>query len=105
MGRNWFVTGAASGLGREIAWAALGGGGTVVLADRRTEGAKELVAAYPDRPVARELDVTDQAQTDSVALPTTRARWASCVPMWRRARWASCVPMWRRSRAAGRVTP
>ncbi|MFD8050427.1 oxidoreductase [Streptomyces chartreusis] len=66
MGRIWFVTGAASGLGREIARAALGEGDTVVLADRRTQGAQELVAAYPDRTLSQELDVTDSAQIEEV---------------------------------------
>ncbi|MEE1938260.1 oxidoreductase [Streptomyces sp. TRM 70361] len=66
MGRIWFVTGAASGLGREIARAALGEGDTAVLADRRTQGAQEVVAAFPDRALARELDVTDSAQIEKV---------------------------------------
>ncbi|MEV6227403.1 oxidoreductase [Saccharopolyspora shandongensis] len=66
MGRIWFVTGAASGLGREIARAALGEGDTVVLADRRTQGAQELVSAYPDRTLSQELDVTDPVQIESV---------------------------------------
>ncbi|MFE7156957.1 oxidoreductase [Streptomyces sp. NPDC057636] len=66
MGRIWFVTGAASGLGREIARAALGEGDTVVLADRRTQGAQELVSAYPNRTLSQELDVTDSAQIEQV---------------------------------------
>ncbi|MEV5910550.1 oxidoreductase [Streptomyces chartreusis] len=66
MGRIWFVTGAASGLGREIARVALSEGDTVVLADRRTQGAQELVAAYPDRTLSQELDVTDSAQIEEV---------------------------------------
>lgn len=65
MGRIWFVTGAGSGLGREIARAALAEGDAVVLADRRTAGAGELSAAYPDRTLTWELDVTDSAQIDA----------------------------------------
>ncbi|GGN62231.1 short-chain dehydrogenase/reductase [Streptomyces albiflavescens] len=60
------VTGAASGLGREISRAALGAGDTVVLAVRRTEGAGELVSAYPERAQAVELDVTDPVRISAV---------------------------------------
>ncbi|MGX7670553.1 SDR family NAD(P)-dependent oxidoreductase [Plantactinospora sp. DSM 117369] len=66
MERVWLVTGAGSGLGREISRAALAAGDTVVLTDRRTAGAGEVVAAYPDRARAVELDVTDPARIDSV---------------------------------------
>ncbi|MFY1671590.1 SDR family NAD(P)-dependent oxidoreductase [Plantactinospora sp. WMMB334] len=58
----WLVTGAGSGLGREIARAALAAGDTVVLSDRRTAGADEVVSAYPERSRTLELDVTDQAR-------------------------------------------
>ncbi|MEU7825978.1 oxidoreductase [Catellatospora sp. NPDC049111] len=66
MGRIWLITGAGSGLGREIARAALGAGDTVVLTDRRTDGAEEVVAAYPDRAQALSLDVTDPARVGTV---------------------------------------
>lgn len=62
MERIWLVTGAGSGLGREISRAALAAGDSVVLTDRRTAGAEEVVAAYPDRARTMELDVTDPAQ-------------------------------------------
>ncbi|NAS26423.1 hypothetical protein GT755_32705 [Herbidospora sp. NEAU-GS84] len=45
MERIWLVTGAASGLGREIARVALETRDTAVLTDRRTDGAAEPVAA------------------------------------------------------------
>jgi NAD(P)-dependent dehydrogenase (short-subunit alcohol dehydrogenase family) len=66
MGRIWLVTGAGSGLGREVARAALDTGDTVVLTDRRVQGAEEVVAAYPDRALAVELDVTDPARIAAV---------------------------------------
>ncbi|MEV6692612.1 SDR family NAD(P)-dependent oxidoreductase [Micromonospora sp. NPDC051196] len=67
MARIWLVTGAGSGLGREIARAALAVGDTVVLSDRRTAGAEEVVDAYPDRSRTLELDVTDQARVAEAA--------------------------------------
>lgn len=66
MQRIWLVTGAASGLGREIARSALQAGDTVVLTDRRTTGAVDLVAAHPGRAHALELDVTDQTRAIAV---------------------------------------
>ncbi|MER9316170.1 SDR family NAD(P)-dependent oxidoreductase [Mesorhizobium sp. M0659] len=66
MSKIWLVTGAASGLGREIARAALEQGDTVLLADRRTDGAAELVTTYSDRAIAVEMDVTNQSQVDNV---------------------------------------
>ncbi|MBY8874520.1 SDR family NAD(P)-dependent oxidoreductase [Micromonospora sp. PLK6-60] len=63
MGRVWLVTGAGSGLGRKVARAALAAGNTVVLSDRRTAGAEEVVSACPDRSGTLELDVTDQVRS------------------------------------------
>ena len=59
-GRVWLITGASSGFGRSIAEAALAAGDTVVAAARRIEPLDDLVATYPDRARAIELDVTDQ---------------------------------------------
>lgn len=66
MKRIWLVTGAASGLGREIARAALAAGDTVILTDRNIDGAQEVVEAYPDRASAVTLDVTDFARIATV---------------------------------------
>ncbi|GIH18518.1 oxidoreductase [Rugosimonospora africana] len=65
-GRVWLVTGASSGFGRAIAEAALRAGDTVVATARRPEALKDLVAAYPDRANAADLDVTDPAQITAV---------------------------------------
>jgi NAD(P)-dependent dehydrogenase (short-subunit alcohol dehydrogenase family) len=62
MARTWLITGAASGLGREIARAALAAGDKAILADRNPAGASEVLAAYPDRATAVQFDMTDQAQ-------------------------------------------
>jgi NAD(P)-dependent dehydrogenase (short-subunit alcohol dehydrogenase family) len=59
-GRVWLITGASSGFGRSIAEAALAAGDTVVAAARRIGPLDDLVAKYPDRARAIELDVTDQ---------------------------------------------
>ncbi|MEV4759923.1 oxidoreductase [Micromonospora sp. NPDC049559] len=65
-GRVWLITGASSGFGRAITEAALRAGDTVVATARRPETLKDLVAAYPDRASAVELDVTDPGRIAAV---------------------------------------
>ena len=67
MTRTWFITGAASGLGRELARAALSDGDTVVIADRNPVGADELLLTYPGRASSVQLDMTDTRQIRKVA--------------------------------------
>ncbi|WP_070154697.1 SDR family NAD(P)-dependent oxidoreductase [Sphingobium phenoxybenzoativorans] len=64
--KTWFITGAASGLGREIARAALASGDKAILTDRDPAGAAEVIAAYPDRAEALQLDVTNISQITAV---------------------------------------
>jgi NAD(P)-dependent dehydrogenase (short-subunit alcohol dehydrogenase family) len=59
-GRVWLIIGASSGFGRALAEIVLASGDTVVAAARRTAALDDLVAGYPDRARAIELDVTDQ---------------------------------------------
>lgn len=59
--RVWFITGASSGFGREIAAAALAAGGRVVATARRPEAID--LGTSDDLKVLR-LDVTDRAQVD-----------------------------------------
>lgn len=66
MERTWIVTGAASGLGREIALAALGAGDKVIAADRDTAGAAILTETHGDAVEAMQLDVTDMDRIDEV---------------------------------------
>jgi NAD(P)-dependent dehydrogenase (short-subunit alcohol dehydrogenase family) len=58
--RVWFITGASSGFGREIAQAALDRGETVVVAARSSDALDDLVRRDPERVHAVALDVTDR---------------------------------------------
>ncbi|MBC7927052.1 MAG: SDR family NAD(P)-dependent oxidoreductase [Bryobacteraceae bacterium] len=64
MSKVWFITGAARGLGREIADAALSAGDGVVATARKPEKILESLGAS-DRLLALPLDVADQNQTES----------------------------------------
>lgn len=57
----WFITGASSGFGAELARAVLARGDIAVVGARRTERLGAVVAAAPDRALAVPLDVTDAA--------------------------------------------
>ena len=59
---RWFITGCSTGIGREIARAALEAGHSVVVTARRTEAVQDLVDEFGDRAVAVSLDVTDSGQ-------------------------------------------
>lgn len=61
MSQVWLITGSGSGLGRDIAEAALAAGHSVVATARQPEQLRELVTQYPDRCRAVPLDVTDDA--------------------------------------------
>jgi NAD(P)-dependent dehydrogenase (short-subunit alcohol dehydrogenase family) len=65
---NWLVTGCSTGIGREIADAALEAGHNVVVTARRTETVADLVDRFGDRALAVALDVTDKGLiADAVA--------------------------------------
>lgn len=59
---NWFITGCSTGIGREIARAALESGNNVVVTARRTETVQDLVTEFGVRALAVALDVTDKDQ-------------------------------------------
>ncbi|WNG80720.1 oxidoreductase [Mycobacterium sp. ITM-2016-00316] len=59
---RWLITGCSTGIGREIARAALEAGHRVVVTARRVEAVADLVDTFGDRAVAVALDVTDKAQ-------------------------------------------
>jgi NAD(P)-dependent dehydrogenase (short-subunit alcohol dehydrogenase family) len=58
-GRVWLITGASSGFGRALAEAAAAAGDIVVGGARSPDRLDDLVAAYPGRVSAVQLDVTD----------------------------------------------
>jgi NAD(P)-dependent dehydrogenase (short-subunit alcohol dehydrogenase family) len=64
----WLVTGCSTGIGREIARAALEAGHDVVVTARRIESVADLVDQFGDHALAIALDVTDKALiADAVA--------------------------------------
>ncbi len=56
----WLVTGCSTGIGREIARAALEAGHNVVVTARRIETVQDLVDEFGDRALGVALDVTDK---------------------------------------------
>ena len=61
----WFITGCSTGLGRELARAALERGWRVAATARRPEQIDDLLAPYGDRALKLRLDVTDRAEVAS----------------------------------------
>ncbi|MBZ5738613.1 oxidoreductase [Nocardioides mangrovi] len=59
---RWLVTGCSTGIGREIALAALAAGHQVLVTARDSTTVVDLVAAHPGSARAVDLDVTDPAQ-------------------------------------------
>ncbi|OBI13906.1 oxidoreductase [Mycobacterium sp. E2497] len=59
---RWLITGCSTGLGREIARAALEAGHDAVVTARRAEAVRDVVDEFGDRAVAVALDVTDPEQ-------------------------------------------
>lgn len=61
MSKIWFITGASSGFGKELAELVLARGDSAVLTARRLEPLQAIAAAHGDRALALQLDVTDAA--------------------------------------------
>jgi NAD(P)-dependent dehydrogenase (short-subunit alcohol dehydrogenase family) len=70
---RWLVTGCSTGIGREIARAALEAGHSVVVTARRTETIEDFGLDFGDRAVLVALDVTDQAQIAAAVHAATDA--------------------------------
>lgn len=64
-GRVWFITGASTGFGRELAEQVLAGGDKVVATARKPEQLAELGGQYPDTALILPLDVMQQSAVDS----------------------------------------
>jgi NAD(P)-dependent dehydrogenase (short-subunit alcohol dehydrogenase family) len=74
MSKVWFITGASSGFGRALAEDVIARGERVVVAARKLDILRELVALAPSRVLALSLDVTDAARIPA-ALAEARARF------------------------------
>ena len=61
MGR-WLITGCSTGIGREIARAALEAGHSVAVTARNVDAVADFVEQFGDRALALPLDVTDRDQ-------------------------------------------
>jgi NAD(P)-dependent dehydrogenase (short-subunit alcohol dehydrogenase family) len=71
--RVWLITGSSTGIGREIARAALEAGDRVAATARRPETVAELIEAFPGRAIAPRLDVTRQEEIDAAVEETLAA--------------------------------
>lgn len=66
--KTFFITGVSSGFGRALSQAALDAGHRVIGTVRSAEDASAFEAMRPGRAIARQLDVTDHASVERVAL-------------------------------------
>lgn len=67
MTKVWFITGAARGIGAEIAHAALAAGDSVVATGRDPEKLKGIFADHGDRVLAVRLDVANENEAQAAA--------------------------------------
>jgi len=63
--RVWFITGASTGFGRQLAEEVLKSGGRVIATARKVEQITDLEQKFPGQAKSLALDVTDQGQVDS----------------------------------------
>jgi NAD(P)-dependent dehydrogenase (short-subunit alcohol dehydrogenase family) len=69
----WLITGCSTGIGRDIALAALAKGHKVAVTARKPSAVEDIVAKHPDRAVALALDVTNRDQIVRAVGETERA--------------------------------
>mgnify|MGYP000979555714 FL=1 len=62
MSKVWFITGCSTGFGRHLALEALQQGYQVAVTSRNTDDVKDIVAQFPERAVAIQLDVTNATE-------------------------------------------
>jgi NAD(P)-dependent dehydrogenase (short-subunit alcohol dehydrogenase family) len=62
---TWLITGCSTGLGRNLAKAALEAGYNTVITARDVRSVQDLVSAHPDTALAVALDVTNKGQVES----------------------------------------
>lgn len=70
---RWFITGCSTGIGREIARAAMEAGHSVAATARKREAVADFVDEFGDRALALPLDVTDRDQIRSAVAATEAA--------------------------------
>ncbi|MCP9273177.1 oxidoreductase [Mycolicibacterium arenosum] len=70
---NWFITGCSTGIGREIARAALEAGHHVAATARKAGAVADFADEFGDRALALPLDVTDRAQIAAAVTATETA--------------------------------
>jgi NAD(P)-dependent dehydrogenase (short-subunit alcohol dehydrogenase family) len=71
--RTWLITGCSTGIGREIALAALARGHAVAVTARNPAAVEDIVAQHPERAVALALDVTRRDQIVQAVLDAEQA--------------------------------
>jgi NAD(P)-dependent dehydrogenase (short-subunit alcohol dehydrogenase family) len=69
----WLITGCSSGIGREIALAALAKGHNVAVTARKPETVASIAEEHPDQAVALALDVTNAGQVAHAVREAERA--------------------------------
>lgn len=70
--KNWYITSASTGLGREYAEATLNRGDQVVAVSIDPENMQDYRERYGDRVLVQELDVTDR---EAVERSTEAEKW------------------------------
>lgn len=70
---RWLITGCSTGIGREIARAALEAGHQVAVTARRVEAVTDLADEFGDAALPLALDVTDRAQIDAAVAAAQEA--------------------------------
>ena len=71
--KSGIVTGAASGIGREIATAFVAAGGRVAILDQDGVGAREAAAELGPETLALEVDITDEAAVEAAVAEVASA--------------------------------
>jgi NAD(P)-dependent dehydrogenase (short-subunit alcohol dehydrogenase family) len=70
---TWFITGCSTGIGREIARAALEAGHNVAVTARNRDAVADFADEFGDRALALALDVTDRNQITTAVVATESA--------------------------------
>ena len=70
---GWLITGCSTGIGRDIALAALAKGHNVAVTARNPAAVEDIVAKHPDQAVSLALDVTNRDQVAHAVRETERA--------------------------------